>query len=116
MTRQRSGGYALLLAICAISLAGAALFVLACGSRSLLLDADQAYLEACTRNLRASAAAWAQQNAGDAAKSTAGMVIDVERLDIPDGSVRIFADATGTMTVETQCRRGRLTMRRSACD
>jgi len=91
--RRRAGrqGYAILLALLMISLVGAAVFVLARVSNDFLFEADQAYGNACRRNLAASALAWARQHPDELRKAGPARAISLEAdsLKVHDGRLRL---------------------------
>ena len=119
MKQSNRNGYVIILAVTAIALVGAALFILAGLANSLLFDANQAYLEACNRNLAASALAWAQHNRSkiSASSKTEQIQLDVSYLDIPDGDLRITLLEPGgkpsRLQINTQCRRETMKLKRS---
>ena len=57
MKQAERNGYALIMAVTAVALVGAAVFVLTDTSNSLMFDANLSYPQACDRNLSASALA-----------------------------------------------------------
>ena len=91
MRQTNRNGYVIILAVTAIALVGAALFILAGLANSMLFDANQAYLQAYNRNLSASALAWTQHNSDKLSGSAQAEEIrlDISRLNIPDGDLRI---------------------------
>ena len=52
----------LVLVIAMIALIGLEMFILSGGSNAILFQSNNAYLEACERNLTASGLAWAEKN------------------------------------------------------
>jgi len=115
MNRGNSKGFSLLIAVACISLAAGTLYVLAATADSLMVDADRDCIEACSRNLSASAAAWARQNADTlAAAGEGGIALDAALLEIPHASLHVAAAGHGAVEVQIECRRGRATCRRTA--
>ena len=119
MRQTNRNGYVIILAVTAIALVGAALFVLAGLANSLLFDANQACLEACNRNLAASALAWAQHNRNKitASSKTEQIQLDVSYLDIPDGDLRITLlepkEKSPRLQIDTECSREGMKLKRS---
>ena len=109
----------LILAVVAIALVGAALLILAGLANSLRFDANQAYLQACDRNLAGSAMAWTQHNRDkirDSSK-TGQIQLDISRLNIPDGDLRItllkLRRRSLRLQINTECRREAMELKRS---
>ena len=119
MKQAQRNGYAIILAVAAVALVGAAVFVLADTSDTLMFDSDLAYLQACNRNLSASALAWASQNQDklrDSGRSE-GIQLDVERLEIPAGNLNVAplkAREKGlSVQIDTQCGRNKMKLERT---
>ena len=94
MRRRRNKGFMFILAMLAIAMVGAAIFVLASSSRALLFDANRALLEARTRNLTASGLAWAAHNR-DRLSETRGrppIELDVADLEIPHAALSVSVE------------------------
>ena len=118
MNRMKRNGSAIVLALVAVSLVGSAVAILSASSSEMVFDANRAYLEACSRNLAASALAWAHHHRRrPAASRPAGEVpLDVEDLEIPNASLRVAltplkGDCVG-VRIASQCRRSRLPLNR----
>jgi len=110
-----------LLAIAAVALAGIALFILGESSTSLMMDADRAHVEAASRNLAASALAWAQLHRSEArpAADAREVRLDASPLNAAGAAAAVkllSADDEGPVRAQiaTQCRRGRFAPRRTA--
>ena len=118
MTPARNTGFAVVLALLAVTVVGASLVLLTGTSRALLFGSKQMYLDACNRNLAASGLAWARQNApgttGQPAAPTRKLPVDA--LDIPGGELTVAVDRPqgepSKVTITTACRPGRVTIRR----
>jgi len=114
--RRQRGGFVLVLAITAISLVGAAVFVLTEGAKTMLFQADLAYLESVEQNLTASGMAWARRNVRSLDKEDLGKAttLDVAVMGVrnPVLTVRIGAAADKAVEVEiaTSCTKGRRTL------
>ena len=119
MKQAQRNGYAIILAVAAVALVGAAVFVLADTSDTLMFDSDLAYLQACNQNLSASALAWARQNQDklrDSGRSE-GIQLDVERLGIAAGNLNVAplkAREKGlSVQIDTQCGRNKMKLERT---
>ncbi len=114
MKRAERSGYANILAVAAVALVAAAVVVLADTSDTLMFDSDLAYLQACNRNLSASALAWAKQNQDKLRDSgpSEGIQLDVEQLGIPAGNLNVSplkAREKGLrVQIDTQCGRNKM--------
>ena len=62
MKQTERSGFAIIMAVAAVAMVAAALFVLTGISNSLVFESNLAYLQACNRNLSASGLNWARQN------------------------------------------------------
>ncbi len=119
MKQAQRSGFAIILAVAAVALVGAAVFVLADTSDSLMFESDLAYLQACNRNLSASALAWARQNQDKLRDSgpSEGIQLDVERLGIPAGNLNVapLKDRGKGLRVQidTQCGRNKMKLERT---
>ena len=108
----------LILAVVAIALVGAALLILAGLANSLLFDANQAHVQAYNRNLTASALAWTQHNRDKISNSskTEQIQLDISRLNIPDGDLRVtlleLRRRTAKLQIDTECRREAMKLKR----
>ncbi len=119
MKQAQRSGYAIILAVAAVALVGAAVFVLADTSDTLMFESNITYLQACNRNLSASALAWARQNQDKLRDSgpSEGIQLDVERLEIPAGNLKVAplkARGKGLrVQIDTQCGRNKLKLKRT---
>jgi hypothetical protein len=118
MKKIRQNGFVLLLVIIAIAMVGAATYVLADGSNTMLFQSDTAYLQACERNLRASGLAWAKQNIKNRNQESFNRVIELDtaNLDIRDSRLNVFIstsqDKQAEVQINTSCSRARQTFKR----
>ena len=118
MKKIRQNGFVLLLVIIAIAMVGAATYVLADGSNTMLFQSDTAYLQACEQNLRASGLAWAKQNIKNRNQESFNRVIELDtaNLDIRDSSLNVFIstsqDKQAEVQINTSCSRARQTFKR----
>lgn len=119
MIAERKAGYVLVLVIAAIALVGVLMFVLTEGAKTVLFQADSAYLQAVERNLAASGLAWARQKAETGSPDDLGAAVDlaVTAMNIRDAglqvTVRIEEGKQPQVDVATSCARGRRTLRRN---
>lgn len=96
MTRSRQSGFAMLLAVALIALAGAALALLAHGANDMRFQADRDAADARTRCLTASGLAWAQRriDAG-ATPPAAEKALSADGLGIPGAELTVAIRAKG---------------------
>ncbi|UCG55776.1 MAG: hypothetical protein JSU70_12995 [Phycisphaerales bacterium] len=117
MRDERRAGFVLVLVIAAIALVGVLLFVLTEGSKTVLFQADAAYLQAVERNLVASGLAWARQRAEAESPGELGAAVelDVTNMNIRDAglqvTVRVPQGEEPEAEVATSCTRGSRTIR-----
>jgi hypothetical protein len=93
MVRNSSkNGFVLVLVIMAIALVGMITYVLTDGAKTMIFQSDNAYLEACGRNLAASGVAWARQTSKErpAAIDDKPITLDVGRLNIREGLLSVL--------------------------
>ncbi len=120
MKRRRNKGFMFILVLIAIAMVGAAIFLLASSSRSLLFDANRALLEARTRNLTASALGWAVSNRERLRRTPDGARIELDAtgLGVPDATLTVSLEGEGTKTrrirIRTASPRGRRVANRSS--
>ena len=118
MKKIRQNGFVLLLVIIAITLVGAATYILAGGSNAMLFQSDTAYLQACERNMRASGLAWAKQNIKNQNKESFNQMVELDttNLDIRDGRLSVFIsisqDKPPEVQINTSCSRAGQTLKR----
>ena len=119
MKQAQRSGFAIILAVAAVALVGAAVLLLADMSDTLMFDSDLAYLQACNRNLSASALAWARQNQDKLRDSgpSEGIQLDVERLGIPAGNLNVAPlkdrEKGLRVQIDTQCGRNKMKLERT---
>ena len=112
-------GFVLILAIVAVGLVAASLLILAGLANAILFDANQEYLQACNRNLTASALAWAQHNRDKIsdASGTGKIELDVSCLNVTDGYLHITLlepqKRAARLQISTECRREAMKLKRS---
>ncbi len=112
MNRARPKGFALLLVLTFLALAGAMMIVLGDVSSSMLHETDRGLAQARQRNLEASALAWLRRNRDvPAERLAAGVELDANSL----GGQRLEVRRTGNGQVEiaAEARAGRV-QRKSA--
>ena len=119
MKQGERSGFAIILAVTAVALVGAAVFVLTDTCNSLMFESNMAYLQACNRNLSASGLSWARQNQdklGDSGPNE-GIQLDVERLGIPAGNLKIAPlkdrEKVLRVQIDTQCGRNKKKLKRT---
>jgi hypothetical protein len=116
MRTYQKTGFSLIIVLVVLSLVGVAIFILAEISRSIIFESNMAYVQACRRNMTASALAWASENHKDitADKKPKVISLDIETLGIKGGSLAIEWLETGNKTAEveitTKCKSGRITL------
>ena len=119
MKQAERNGFAIILAVAAVALVGAAVLLLADMSDTLMFDSDLAYLQACNRNLSASALAWARQNQDKLRDSgpSERIQLDVERLGIPAGNLNVAPlkdrEKVLRVQIDTQCGRNKMKLERT---
>jgi type II secretory pathway pseudopilin PulG len=65
MKRTQKNGFTLIFVVLTLAVVSMALFILTGGSKTIMFQADDAYLHACQNNLSESALAWAKNNNQD---------------------------------------------------
>lgn len=118
--RSRSQkGFAIILTLVLIVLAGAGIFVLTGISNTMMFEAETARLFAIERNLTASGLAWAKQNKPGQSDDAPFEVtqLDVGQIGIADANLSVAfdinEDGKSEVLIKTRCRRGRHTLRKS---
>lgn len=117
MKNERKNGFVLVLVITAIAVIAVTMVVLSAGANTMLFQSDTAYLQACQRNLVASALAWAKQQIKSQSKETLDRTIklDVTDMDIRGSAlavlIRIPADKEPEVQINASCSRARRTFR-----
>jgi hypothetical protein len=119
MKKIRQNGFVLLLVIIAIAMVGAASYVLAGGTNTMLFQSDTVYLQACERNLRASGLAWAKQNIKNRNQGSFNKMIELDtaNLGIRSSSLNVFIsisqDKQAEVRINTSCSRASRTFKRN---
>ncbi|HAU36679.1 MAG TPA: hypothetical protein DCX07_03050 [Phycisphaerales bacterium] len=98
-------------AIVMVALAGVCLYLLAESSKSLKFETDRMQYEFRARNLRASAAAWAQRNAASLADG-APRRLDVGAMDAGEAELTVRRTAQGEFRADIGCYWGGKLIRR----
>jgi type II secretory pathway component PulK len=117
MKNERKNGFVLVLVITAIAVIAVTMLVLSAGANTMLFQSDTAYLQACQRNLVASALAWAKQQIESQSKESLDRTIklDVTEMDIRGSAlavlIRITADKEPEVQINASCSRARRTLR-----
>lgn len=117
MKKIRQNGFVLLLVITAIALVGAASYILAGGTNTMLFQSDTVYLQACERNLRASGLAWAKQNIKNRNQGSFNRMIELDtaNLGIRGSSLNVFIsisqDKQAEVRINTSCSRASRTFK-----
>ncbi|MHC4187707.1 MAG: hypothetical protein ACYSRQ_05895 [Planctomycetota bacterium] len=88
MKKTKEKGFAMIIVIVTLAIVSMALFILTGGSKTIMFQANNAYLHACQDNLKASAIAWAEMNAQ---QQTAGKEIqlDITEMNIPRSELTV---------------------------
>jgi len=116
MKRRKRNGTVLTLVIFALGLVAAIMVVLTEGAKTMLYQADAAYLRAVQGNLTASGLAWAQHNMIDSNQpaGTDHVQLDVEPLSerSVELTVRLVEreDSEATVNITTSCTKARQTL------
>lgn len=111
MRHQR--GFAIITVLFILALIGGALLLLGDASISLQETSQQAYAQACKRNLTASGLAWLEKNAPSAGKAdfTAGIELDAKYLH--GQLLKVAPTHDGKYEITTACRSGQLILKSS---
>jgi hypothetical protein len=118
MKKHKRNGFVLLFVIMIILLIGIQLSVLAAVANIMSFQSDNAYLQACERNMRASGFAWARHNIEN---KTGGILnqtvkLDVSKMDIRGSVLNVTinnpAGKQPEVRINTSCTRGRQTIQR----
>lgn len=110
MKQVERNGYAIILAVVAIALVGAAVLVLVDTSDTLMFDSKLSYLHACQRNLCASGLAWVRQNPEKLGVSS--VRLDVEQLGVAGGTLMVVGKVSGAkVQINTQCGQGKMKLK-----
>lgn len=118
MKKHRRNGFVLVYVITIIALIGIQLSVLAAVANIMSYQSDEAYLEACERNMRASGLAWARHNIENKTGSilNQSVKLDISEMEIRDSVLNVTINtATGKqpeVRINTSCTRGRQTIKR----
>lgn len=94
-------------AMAVLTLVGTATTIFALTCRTLLVESNQARVEAASRNLTASAMAWARHNR-KSLKGDTVVELDVEKLQVNDGELRVVGGEAGSVRIALRCRSGRI--------
>ena len=119
ITHTKNSGYAIILALSAVSLVAAGVFILTANCRDLLFGSEQAYIQAISRNLTARALGWGQVNKGRLKNAPSGEPIRLDVGDLEIGqavlsvSPLVTNDRPPGLTVHSKCSRGRAVIKRS---
>ena len=113
MTTRHRKGTTFVLVLATLTLLAGMMVVMGEISRTMLFESRRSYLEAATHNLQASAAGWLRCN-----PSAEGSVsLDIKDMRIADGSLEVIipgrAGGAAPVLVSTECRSGRMIIRRS---
>ena len=115
MKQHKNDGMVLILVIVLMALIGAALVMLTAGAKTLMYDANRHYLQACNRNLAASAYAWAQKTVKDESGKipTQKIELNTSTLGLKNADLTVsFASSNHdqvSVDIQTRCTRGKVT-------
>lgn len=118
MRQTKQNGFTLIIVVLLISLFGLALFVLAAGTRTMILESIGATIEADSSNLLASGMAWVKQNKEELFKQKRGFTfqLNVDDLEIRGASCVITIDEAKSdgvdIAIATSCTKGKRTFER----
>lgn len=113
MKRKREKGFIILLVIMLITLIGCIMSFLILGANIMVHQSNNAYLQACERNLAASGLAWAKENIQKENGNIHNKKIelDVTDMDIHNSTLTVtISTPTGNqpeVQISTSCSRGR---------
>jgi hypothetical protein len=118
MKNHMRNGFVLLFVIIIIALIGIQLSVLAAVANIISYQSDEAYLEACERNMRASGLAWARHNIENKTGNIFNQPVklDISEMEIRDSFLNVTIN-TGArkqpeVRINTLCTRGRQIIKR----
>jgi hypothetical protein len=117
MNNKNRKGFVLIFVITTLALMGAMFVVLGNYSRTFLFESNNAYLDACSRDLAASGYAWAKYNVEHNSQNlpSGRIPLDVNAMKIPGATVSLDiarpADGKAQVTVHTSVSRGRQRLR-----
>ena len=104
MKKTRENGFVLILVVAMIAFIGAEMFVLTAASRVIAYQANRTYLDACERNLTASAIVWAKHNpkSKSAEEPSDTVELDTQGLNISNAGLSVTVNKTedGDIRVE----------------
>jgi hypothetical protein len=91
MNHRKHNGFVLMFVITTLVLMGAMLAVLGNMSRTFVFETNQAYLEACSRNLSASGLAWAKHAMNNKSSTLSGgrIPLDVNDMKMPHATLSL---------------------------
>jgi len=112
MKLRKQRGFVLVLIITLLALIGAEMYVLAAGSNVILSQANEAYLDACERNLVESGLAWAGSTLEAGQEKIPGRMTDLDimhmEIDLRQGRLGVTLERTdGEVVIEALAVRGR---------
>ena len=112
MKRTRDGGFILIMVVALMPLIAMALVVLSTGLKTLMLESSRAGIEAQSRDLAASALAWARLNAKDMSRQEGSFTVQLDTSalamdrSICHVTVTRFEDGSAEVLVSTTCKLG----------
>ena len=119
MKRTRKNGFVIIVVIMLMSLFAMALFVLTASSAKMAFESKTAALQAQSRNLTASAIAWAEHNSKKLDQLEDGITfqLDISSLKTPRATCNItpikVEYGQSEIKINTRCTRGRRTLAQS---
>ena len=120
MKRSPPKGFTLFLVIGIMALISMAMVTVTALNNVMAIRTDRLYLQACVRNMKASAWAWSNRNADQLAEklSEGPMSLETETLKIPGGRLVLTLDSaldvTGRLQVTMGCSKRKVTLNRNA--
>ena len=117
MENRIKKGFAMVVVIIMIAMSGTAMLFLSNASNTLMFQANDAYLNACQRNLISSGVAWAKNNIQkeDIQNFNKMIELDVTDMNILHSSLNVNisspTDQQQVVHISTSCSRGRQTLK-----
>jgi len=113
MNRARRKGFALLLVLAFLGLAGAMMIVVSDVANSMLYETDRGLARARQRNLDASALAWLRRNR-DVSPERLAQGVDLDANSLGGQRLEVRRAGEGQVEIATETRAGRIDLRASA--
>ncbi|RPI61998.1 MAG: hypothetical protein EHM48_04780 [Planctomycetaceae bacterium] len=98
MKTRNKRAVAIIMVLMILTVIGMAMLVLTAGTNAMLTDSQVSQIDACRRNMTASAAAWLRHNRGQVPPATlaAGVELNIKDMHIPQGSLKVARPSVAT--------------------